>query len=93
MHEVLCCPPYEEGMFRAMKEAGSDFILAGHDHMNNFNIKYDGIRFVYGLKTGRGSYNELLTVGGTLITVSSDGSVSFSNILDFSDVMAIPPIH
>ena len=93
MHEVLCCPPYEEGMFRAMKEAGSDFILAGHDHMNNFNIKYDGIRFVYGLKTGRGSYNELLTVGGTLITVSSDGSVSFRNILDFSDVMPIGPIQ
>ena len=85
MHEIICCPPYEEGMFAAMKEMGTDFILAGHDHNNNFNIRYDGINFVYGLKTGRGSYTGLFTIGGTVITVSSDGSVSFENILDYSD--------
>ena len=90
MHEVMCCPPYEEGMFNAMKEMGSDFILVGHDHTNSFNIRYEGINFVYGLKTGRGSYTEPFAIGGTVITVSPDGSVTFENVLDFSDFLHLP---
>ena len=86
MHEVMCCPPYDEGMFKAMKEVGTDFIMVGHDHTNSFNIKYDGINFVYGMKTGRGSYTDLWEIGATVITVAKDGSVSFTNILDFSDI-------
>ncbi len=87
MHEALSCPPYEEGMFRAMKEMGSDFIMVGHDHSNNFNIRYDGINFVYSMKTGRGSYTELMLIGGTIITIFPDGKASFRNILDFSDII------
>ena len=90
MHEVMCCPPYEEGMFKAMKEVGTDFIMVGHDHTNSFNIKYDGINFVYAMKTGRGSYTMPLTIGGTIITVAKDGSVSFTNLLDFSDAAYYP---
>ena len=83
MHDEICCPPYDEGMFAAMKGTGvTDFIVAGHDHANNFNIRYDGINFVYGMKTGKGSYYEDSMIGGTVITISADGSASFENILD-----------
>ncbi|MBR6085177.1 MAG: metallophosphoesterase [Spirochaetales bacterium] len=83
MHDEICGPPYDEGMFAAMKNSGStDFIIAGHDHVNNFNIRYDGINFVYGLKTGKGSYSDPSMMGGTVITISPDGSASFENILD-----------
>lgn len=83
MHDEICGPPYDEGMFAAMKESGStDFIVAGHDHANSFNIRYDGINFVYGLKTGKGSYYEPAMMGGTVITISSDGTATFENILD-----------
>ena len=81
MHEEICGPPYEEGLFFAMKESGcTDFIMVGHDHDNNFNIRYDGINFVYGMKTGPLSYGNSGR-GGTVIIVSSDGSVSFGYIL------------
>ena len=81
MHEEICGPPYDEGMFSAMKESGcTDFIIVGHDHVNNFNIKYQGINFVYAMKTGRFSYHASQMMGGTLITVSSDGKATFDNI-------------
>ena len=83
MHDEICGPPYDEGMFAAMKGTGvTDFIVAGHDHANSFNIKYDGINFLYGIKTGKGSYHEASMMGGTVITISADGSASFENILD-----------
>lgn len=83
MHDEICGPPYDEGMFAAMKETGvTDFILAGHDHASNFNIKYDGINFVYGMKLGKTSYHDSSMMGGTVITISADGSASFANILD-----------
>ena len=83
-HDEICGPPYDEGMFAAMKDTGvTDFIIAGHDHANNFNIRYDGINFVYGMKTGKGSYYEPSMIGGTVITISADGSASFENILDY----------
>ena len=81
MHEDIMGSPYEEGLFFAMNESGcTDFIMVGHDHDNNFNIKYDGINFVYGMKTGPLSYGTAGR-GGTVITISSDGKASFRNIL------------
>ena len=83
MHDEICGPPYDEGMFAAMKETGvTDFILAGHDHASNFNIRYEGINFVYGMKLGSTSYHDSSMMGGTVITISADGSASFTNILD-----------
>ena len=82
-HDEICGPPYDEGMFAAMKDTGvTDFIIAGHDHANNFNIRYDGISFIYGMKTGKGSYYEPSMIGGTVITISADGTATFENILD-----------
>ena len=83
MHEDCGCPPYDDGIFDAIKETGTiDMVVAGHDHINNFSIRYQGVNLIYALKTGVASYNEDGMTGGTLITVSSDGSAAVRHILN-----------
>lgn len=74
MYEGICSYPNEDHAYDYIKKADhTKTIIAGHDHVNNFVIKYDGVRFIYSLKTGAGCYwNEKLS-GGTVITIGSDG--------------------
>lgn len=72
--EGVSCYPEDDGMFDAIKSLGSTkHVLAGHNHMNNFIINYDGICLAYTLKLGEGSYWDPHLNGGTLITVTSGG--------------------
>ena len=64
----------DEGAFDAIKELGSTkHIIAGHDHVNSFVIRYEGVRFIQGLKTGAGCYWNQELNGGTVLTVTKDG--------------------
>lgn len=54
-----------------MKAVGTDGVFVGHEHLHNFSIAYDGIRWTYGLKTGTYD-NHPDELGGTLITLASD---------------------
>lgn len=66
--------PADEGAFDAIKELGSTkHVLAGHDHTNNFVIKYDGITLAYSLTTGPGCYWDPQLNGGTVITIGTNG--------------------
>ena len=71
-----CCPgAVNNGFFSLVKELGSTkTILVGHDHRNDFTVLYDGILLAYGVKTGFGSYWSPDRIGGTTITVDSEGS-------------------
>lgn len=83
MHEDVGCPPYDDGIFNAIKETGTaDMVVVGHDHINNFRIRYQGVDLVYALKTGMESYHEAGMTGGTLITVRPDGSATVEHILN-----------
>ena len=83
MHETLGTPPHDDGFFDLVTELGStDLIIAGHEHVNNFCIEYEGVKLVYGLKTGIGSYHEKDMLGGTLLTFNRDGQVHVEHILD-----------
>jgi 3',5'-cyclic AMP phosphodiesterase CpdA len=65
------------GMFIKMKELQSTaYMLFGHDHENALCYQYQGIFFVYGLKTGPCSGHEKNKQGTTLITLKDDLSVS-----------------
>lgn len=66
-------PPYDDGVFDVIKAYGTDLMLAGHDHINNFVIDYQGVTLAYGLKTGSGCYYDEDLCGGTILTVASDG--------------------
>ncbi len=79
--EEVCSSPVNNGFFDVCKELGSTKnIFAGHDHANNFQIYYEGIRLNYMLKTGYGAYYTDGLMGGTVISVSSDGAAYAEHI-------------
>ncbi|MBE6540948.1 MAG: hypothetical protein E7672_00655 [Ruminococcaceae bacterium] len=72
--EGVSCHPLEDGVLEALIDGGTTrHVFCGHDHCNNFSIKYHGVRLTYNMKTGCGSAWKEDTNGGTLITVGSDG--------------------
>ena len=48
-------------------------VIAGHEHINNFSIPYEGIRLTYGTKLGMGCYWDADLNGGTVLTVTEQG--------------------
>ena len=80
--EEICSAPYDDHVLDAIKDFdddpntdffSTDMVVAGHDHVNNFIIEYEGVTMAYGLKTGSGCYyNEDLS-GGSVILVRDDG--------------------
>ena len=52
-----------------LKENGIDGVFTGHYHKNCLCIRYEGIRFVAGLKTGQYDYHLPGSLGGTLVTL------------------------
>lgn len=68
-------------MFEKMVELGSTKgCFAGHDHMNNFSVNYQGIRLTYGLSCDHNIYLVLLR-GGVLINVKNDGSFTTQHLI------------
>jgi 3',5'-cyclic AMP phosphodiesterase CpdA len=72
------CPSGENSQFwQKVKDVGAtSHMFFGHDHRNLLDYKYEGVNWVYGLKTGHCSYYDADRIGGTLITVGLDGNVS-----------------
>eukprot|EP00873_Tetraselmis_striata_P012160 jgi/Tetstr1/432424/TSEL_000187.t1 len=54
--EPVNCPSADTHLHGALRAAGVQLVLSGHDHDNNFAAAYDGITYAYGQKTGYGSY-------------------------------------
>ncbi len=65
-------PENEVGFLDTMKECNVQAVFAGHCHGINTCIYYEGIKWVFGLKTGGYDYHVPGQLGGTLITI--DGS-------------------
>lgn len=56
-YEQVCCPPVNSGLHAAMVEMGDvRGTFAGHDHCNDFEGKWHGIRLCYGRSTGFNTY-------------------------------------
>lgn len=73
--EGICCSPDEtDSVLEAILEGGTTrHVIAGHDHVNNFVIKYKGVKLIYGTKIGEGCYWREELNGGTVLTVGEDG--------------------
>lgn len=74
-------PAVDDNMFETMQKLGSTKgCYAGHDHMNNFSVNYNGIRLTYGLSC---DHNIYLTPfrGGTLINIKKDGTFTNQSII------------
>lgn len=80
MNEDACSPKHDFHFYDAIKEAGSTHgMYFGHDHVNDFIVRYEGIDFGYGLKaTDRVYYSEEL-LGGRVITLHDDHSLTYQD--------------
>ncbi len=76
-YEDVCSYPADNGFFDRITALGSTkTVLAGHDHVNNFMIRYRGVRLIYALKTGAGCYWDPRLNGGTVLRIDGRGAVS-----------------
>lgn len=73
-HEPISAYPEDEGAFDLILKLGSTKnIVCGHNHVNNWVVKYNGVRFIFGTKTGNGSYWEPEINGGTVLSINENG--------------------
>ena len=73
-YEDISSFPLDDGVFAAVKEMGlTKHVIAGHDHCNNWMIRYEGIQLIFALNTGPGCYWNPILNGGTVIQITEDG--------------------
>jgi hypothetical protein len=78
------CPSYQNSTFwQVVKDTNSStHMFFGHDHPNLMDYVYQGVHWVYGLKTGTSMGAAPDRIGGTLITVGQDSSVKIEFIYE-----------
>lgn len=83
--ELICCGVNQDNMFEKILELKStQGVFVGHDHLNNFSLKYNGgsgdyyVRLTYGLSIDYLAYfgiaKKTAQRGGTIITISPDAT-------------------
>ncbi|MBQ8588531.1 MAG: hypothetical protein IJ454_03975, partial [Clostridia bacterium] len=82
--EKLTFEKMECDFLSALKECNVEAVFAGHFHRINTCIEYEGIKWVFGLKTGQYDYHSVGQLGGTLITLMGDE-------FDISHIPALVP--
>ena len=89
LHEPISAYPQDEGAFDLICKLGSTKnIVCGHNHINNWVVKYKGVNFVFGTKTGCGSYWEPEINGGTVLSINENGVTSVHHeYVDVSDIL------
>ena len=72
--EEPCSPPVNSGMFVCMKEMGDiKAIICGHDHDNDYAMKWNDIFLMYGRFSGCDTvYNNLKPNGARIIELTQD---------------------
>ena len=74
-------PAADDNMFEKTVALGSTKgCFAGHDHMNNYSVNYNGIRLTYGLSCDHNIYVVPFR-GGTLINIKNDGSFTTQSLI------------
>ena len=84
-HDGIGSRMTKSGYADILKAKGNDLLVCGHNHANCFCIDYEGMKYVYTLKTGPGCYYEEGMEGGTEITISGTGNVSVRNCFFYED--------
>ncbi len=87
-YESVGSSGFNSGLFSLIKEKGStEAVFCGHDHLNGYCVKYDGVFLVYNQTGGYETYNLLTNKGmeekdwmqGVTVTdISRDGTVKIS---------------
>ena len=75
--EASCSPDHDYGFFKKIKELGSTkAMFFGHDHINNFEVDYQGVKFCYGIKSTDRIYHDNDMLGCQTITIHNDHSLT-----------------
>lgn len=88
-HEPISAYPEDEGAFDLLLKLGTTKnVICGHNHVNNWVVKYKGVRFIFGTKTGIGSYYEPDINGGTVLCIDENGVKSVNHeYVDISEYL------
>ena len=74
--EKSCPPDSNSGFFDVIKAKGSTkAMFFGHDHINNFEADYEGVKFCYGIKSTDRIYYAEDMLGYQTITIKDDNSL------------------
>ncbi|NLO38290.1 MAG: hypothetical protein GX115_02285 [Ruminiclostridium sp.] len=82
--ENICSSGHNSGFFDVMLDYGStQAFISGHDHVNDFAVKYKGVILAYNQNSGYSSYNVVtkkqsnaLIQGFTAYTIDKDGGLT-----------------
>jgi predicted MPP superfamily phosphohydrolase len=82
--ESVCSSGHNSGFFDEMLNNGStQAFISGHDHVNDFAVKYKGVILAYNQNSGYSSYNmvtkklsDTLIQGFTEYTIDKDGGLT-----------------
>ena len=76
---------HDDGVLEILKDSKIvHHVISGHDHVNNWKIRYEGINLIYSLKTGAGCYWNPILNGGTVLKINETGVYDVEDI--FIDV-------
>lgn len=76
-----CAPEYNSGLFDKVLELGSTkAIMFSHDHTYNSRILYKGVYLMYGINSTDRVIRDNNMMGGLVIVVHDDHSLSFEHI-------------
>lgn len=80
IHETPCPGAVNNHFMDKVLELGSTKnMVFGHDHVCNASFLYEGVRLSYSLKLGTGCYYEDGLMGGSTLTINSDGEATFAH--------------
>lgn len=80
--EGFAVPKINSGFYQVIKDKHSTIgMFAGHDHLNDFVVKYDNMYFGYGVTATDRIYFDEDMLGGLVITIHDDNTLDFSEII------------
>lgn len=87
--EASCPPNKNTGLFKEVVDKGSTKgMFFGHDHLNDFDVDYQGVKFCYGLKSTDRIYCADDMLGYKLITLKDDHSFDVTSVFHtYKEVM------
>jgi len=72
-----------------LKCQSTQAVISGHDHVNNFRIKYKGVYLINNQSSGYSSYNMAtkglsnnLLQGCSIYTIDAQGSITFDTVVN-----------
>jgi hypothetical protein len=89
-YEEVCSPKINTGMFAAMVQAGDVMgTFVGHDHVNDFEGEWFGIRLCYGRWSGYATYGADCLVPGSRIIELIEGERRFDTWIRSDDGLVL----